>query len=271
MAQERRPADRSLATGRATKEELSAMTVSWPKGCGLKTFDVIDSTNEEARRLAAAGEAGPIWITAARQTAGRGRRGRVWESPSGNLAATLMLRPGKPAGECAQLSFAAAIAACDTVAHFAPAVEVRVKWPNDVLADGRKICGILLESASHGTEIPSFLAIGIGINLASHPEGTEYPATSLKALGTAVPTPDDALLHLAAHFARWYEIWCADGYAPIRDAWLARAKGLGERIRARLATGETQGIFEGIDETGALILREPAGVRRIAAGEVFFA
>ena len=245
--------------------------ISWPKGYGLKTFDVIDSTNEEARRLAQAGEPGPIWICAARQTAGQGRRGRVWESPTGNLAATLMLRPTKPAGECAQLSFAAAIAACDTLAGFAPSAELRVKWPNDVLAGGAKICGILLESAGPAGDAPAWLAIGIGINLAGHPEGTEFPATSLKALGAAVPTPDDALLHLAAHFARWYEAWRDEGFAPIRDAWLARAKGLGSRIRARLATGETQGVFEGIDETGALILREGTGaVRRIAAGEVFF-
>lgn len=247
-------------------------TLSWPKGYALKTFDVIDSTNEEAKRLAAGGEPGPIWISAARQTAGRGRRGRAWDSPTGNLAATLMLRPGKPAGECAQLSFAAAIAACDMLQTFAPGTQMRVKWPNDVLANGRKISGILLESASQGGEAPAFLAIGIGANLAMHPEGTEFPATSLKALGAVPPLPEDALLHLAANFARWYEVWRGEGFAALRDAWLARAMGLGTRIRARLATEETTGVFEGIDETGALILRETAGsVRRIAAGEVFFA
>ena len=120
------------------------MTFSWPKGCGLKSFDVINSTNEEAKRRAAAGEPGPIWISAARQTAGRGRRGRSWDSPTGNLAATLMLRPGKSATECAQLSFVAAIAAADMLRDFAPAADIRVKWPNDTLADGKKIAGILL-------------------------------------------------------------------------------------------------------------------------------
>jgi BirA family biotin operon repressor/biotin-[acetyl-CoA-carboxylase] ligase len=247
------------------------VTVSWPKGYGLKTFDVIDSTNDEAKRLATAGEAGPIWISAARQTAGRGRRGRVWDSPTGNLAATLMLRPGRSAGECAQLSFVAAIAASAMLSDFANASDIRVKWPNDVLAGGRKISGILLESASQGGEAPTWLAIGIGANLAIHPEGTEFPATSLKTLGAAVPAPDDALLHLAAHFAKWYEVWHGQGFAAIREAWLARAAGLGTRIRARLATQETPGVFEGIDETGALILRESAGqVRHISAGEVFF-
>jgi BirA family biotin operon repressor/biotin-[acetyl-CoA-carboxylase] ligase len=244
---------------------------SWPKGYALKTFDVIDSTNEEAKRLAAAGEPGPIWISAARQTAGRGRRGRAWDSPTGNLATTLMLRPGKSATECAQLSFVAAIAAVDMLAEFAPDTEIRVKWPNDALADGRKIAGILLESASIGGEAPTWLAIGIGVNLAMHPDGTEFPATSLKALGAAVPAPDDALLHLAAHFARWYEVWRGEGFAAIRDAWLARAAGLGTRIRARLSNEETSGVFEGLDETGALLLRENAGtVRAISAGEVFF-
>ena len=244
---------------------------AWPKGYGLKAFDVIDSTNEEAKRLAQRGEPGPIWISAARQTAGRGRRGRTWESPTGNLAATLFLRPGKPAAECAQLSFAAAIAACDTLAGFAPAADVKVKWPNDVLADGGKIAGILLESSGAAGETPDYLAIGIGMNLAMHPQGTEFPATSLPALGARVPQPDDVLLPLAAHLARWIEIWRDQGFAPVRDAWLARAKGLGTRIRARLATGEMHGIFEGIDEAGALILRDGQGpAQRISAGEVFF-
>jgi len=245
--------------------------LAWPVGTALKEFDEIDSTNEEARRLASAGARGPIWISAGRQTAGRGRRGRVWESPAGNLAATLLIAPGKPASECAQLSFAAAIAACDAVASFAPAAETRVKWPNDVLADGKKIAGILLESVSGAAGRPAWLAIGVGINLAHFPPETEFPATSLAALGTPAPSPYDALTQLAAHFAKWYEFWTAQGFAPIHDAWLARAAGLGVRIRARLSHEETSGVFEGIDQTGALILREGHGrTRLISAGEVFF-
>ena len=247
------------------------MSTNWPKGYALKSFDVIDSTNEEAKRLGAAGQAGPIWISATRQTAGRGRRGRIWESPSGNLAATLLLRPGKSAAECAQVSFVAAIATADALASFARGTDFRVKWPNDVLANGGKIAGILLESASQGSDPPQWLAIGIGINLAMHPEGTEHPATSLSRLGTTPPTPEDALLHLAAAFAKWYEIWHGEGFATIRDAWLARAAGLGTRIVARLSKEETSGVFEGIDEAGALLLREGVDrVRVIPAGEVFF-
>lgn len=243
----------------------------WPQGYARREWTEIDSTNEEARRLAASGERGPIWLRADSQTAGRGRRGRAWESPAGNLAATLLIGPGKPASECAQLSFVTAIAAADTASSFAPNTEIKVKWPNDVLANGRKLSGILLESASGGDGALTFLAIGIGINLAHFPPDTEFPATSLAALGVSVPSASAALTQLAAHFAKWYEVWMMNGFSPIQDAWLARAAGLGSRIRARLTHEETTGVFEGIDATGALILREAQGrTRTIAAGEVFF-
>ena len=243
----------------------------WPEGYALKEFAELDSTNEEARRLAAAGTETPVWIHADRQTKGRGRRGRDWQTPSGNLAATLLIRPDRPARECAQLSFVAAVAAAEALARVLPRSDIRVKWPNDVLADGRKVAGILLESASGAGAVPQWLAIGIGINLAHYPEGLELPATSVAALGGTAVSPRDALAHLAGAFAKWYEVWCAQGFAPIRDAWLARAAMLGARIRARLTNEETSGVFEGIDETGALILREAQGkTRLIAAGDVFF-
>ena len=244
---------------------------TWPQGYALREWTEIDSTNEEARRLAASGERGPIWLRADRQTAGRGRRGRTWESPIGNLAATLLISPGKPASECAQISFVTAIAAADAAAGFAANAEIKVKWPNDVLANGRKLAGILLESASGGDGALTFLAIGIGMNLAHFPPDTEFPATSLAALGVSAPSPSAALAQLAAHFAKWYDVWMVNGFSPIQDAWLARAAGLGSRIRARLTHEETSGVFEGIDNTGALILREAQGrTRTIAAGEVFF-
>jgi BirA family biotin operon repressor/biotin-[acetyl-CoA-carboxylase] ligase len=244
---------------------------AWPAGYALREWEEIDSTNEEARRLATAGERGPVWLRADRQTAGRGRRGRSWESPTGNLAATLLIAPNKPASEAAQLSFAAAIAVADTVCSFAAQADVKVKWPNDVLVDGKKLAGILLESASAGGHIPGYLAIGVGMNLAYHPADTEFPATSLSALNVAVPSASQALTQLAAQFAKWYDVWMTSGFAPIHDAWIARAAGLGTRIRARLTHEETSGVFEGIDNTGALILREAQGrTRIIAAGEVFF-
>jgi BirA family transcriptional regulator, biotin operon repressor / biotin---[acetyl-CoA-carboxylase] ligase len=236
----------------------------WPAGYGLAAHDELDSTNAEARRLVQGGETRPVWITAKRQTAGRGRRGRVWESPPGNLAATLLIHPARPLGEWAQLSFAAAVATADMVASLAPAATIAVKWPNDVLGDSKKLAGILLETAG------SALIIGIGVNLAAHPEGTEFPATSLPALGSKAVLPADALALLAQGFARWYEVWLDEGFAPIRDAWLARAAGLGQRIRARLPDRECMGVFEGIDADGALLLNEAGQTRVIAAGEVFF-
>ncbi|MEP6828946.1 MAG: biotin--[acetyl-CoA-carboxylase] ligase [Rhizomicrobium sp.] len=240
----------------------------WPQGYGLKRYDEIDSTNEEARRLAAAGETGPVWLTALRQTAGRGRRGRSWEMAGGNLAATLLLRPERPQGEWAQLSFVIAIAAADTMAGFTGDARVALKWPNDVLADGKKLAGILLETANGPAPV---LAIGIGINLAHHPDDTEFPATSLAGLGVNVPLADDALAALATGFAKWYDVWRAQGFEAIREAWLARAMGLGARIRARLATEERSGTFEGIDENGALLLNEGFGRASVLpAADIFF-
>lgn len=240
----------------------------WPQGYGLKRYDEIDSTNEEARRLAAAGEVGPLWLTALRQTAGRGRRGRPWEMAGGNLAATLLLRPSRPQGEWAQLSFVIAVAAADAATGFVPEARVALKWPNDVLADGKKLAGILLETANGPAPA---LAIGIGMNLAHHPEGTEFPATSLAALRKTVPSADEALAALAAEFAKWYEVWRTQGFEAIREAWLARAMGLGTRIRARLATEERCGTFEGIDENGALLLNEGFGRASVLpAADIFF-
>jgi len=244
---------------------------AWPLGYALLELDEIDSTNQEAKRRAAAGVTSPLWIVAARQSEGRGRRGNAWQSLSGNLAATLLIRPERRAAECAQLSFAAALAVSDMLAGFAPHAHLGLKWPNDVLADGRKIAGILLESESKADGTAAWLAVGIGVNLAAYPDDVELPATSLAVQGILPPTPRDAMLDLAAAFAKWYEVWRTQGFAPVREAWLARASGLGSRVRARLAKEEVVGVFQGIDESGALLLGLAGGVTRaIAAGEVFF-
>ena len=242
--------------------------ILWPQGYGRIQHQELDSTNSEARRLAEAGERGPVWISAARQSAGRGRRGRAWDSGEGNLAATLLLRPKAQLSVTGQLSFVAALAAAEMAAHFAPSAAITVKWPNDVLAEGKKLAGILLEggSASEG----NWLAIGIGVNLANFPQGTEFPATALAQLGVATPSSEDALSILAARFAHWYDAWMEDGFEIVRAAWLARASGLGASIRARLPNETRCGVFEGIDDRGALLLNEQGRVRAIAAGEVFF-
>lgn len=241
--------------------------ISWP--AGRVRYEELDSTNSEARRRAQAGESGPLWISTARQTAGRGRRGRVWDTAEGNLAATLLLRPQAQASVIGQLSFVAALAAAETAAHFAPSAAITVKWPNDVLAEGKKLAGILLEGGADSTG--QWLAVGIGMNLASFPEGTEFPATSLAQFGIASPSSEDALTVLAARFAHWYDAWMTDGFEIVRAGWLARASGLGASIRARLANHEIHnGVFEGIDAGGALLLNQAGSVRAIAAGEVFF-
>jgi BirA family biotin operon repressor/biotin-[acetyl-CoA-carboxylase] ligase len=237
---------------------------SWPAGYRRKDYVELDSTNEEARRLAEAGEATPLWIMAARQTAGRGRRGRAWDMAEGNLAATLLVRPEASQAITGQLSCAAALAAAEMVQHFAPGAAVTVKWPNDVLTEGRKIGGILLEGGK------DWLAIGIGVNLVHHPEGTAFPATSLPQLGIAPPSCDQAMGLLAARFAHWYDAWMENGFEALRATWLKRASGLGAPITARLPHETRAGVFEGIDASGALLLKEGTQVRAIAAGEVFF-
>ncbi|HUO97667.1 MAG TPA: biotin--[acetyl-CoA-carboxylase] ligase [Rhizomicrobium sp.] len=239
----------------------------------------VGSTNDWAKQQARENPdllLGATWMVAERQTAGRGRFGNKWQSARGNLFASLLLKPDRPAAECAQLSFVAALAVGDMIGRFAPGVSIRLKWPNDVLADGRKIAGILLESETGPDGQPAWLVIGIGVNLASFPE--KLPAISLAALGVDPPVPFDragggagALECLDDMFSKWYEVWRTGGFAPIREAWLARAEGLGRRIRVRLANEEIQGVFRDIDDTGALVLGLPGGATRsVAAGEVNF-
>ncbi len=243
-----------------------------PTGYELASFEEIDSTNEEARRRALHGERGPLWIWALKQTAGRGRRGRSWDSPVGNLMTTLLLAPGTPAADAARLSFVAALAVRDLIMHFASTVDVRVKWPNDVLIDGKKVAGILLESsADANARILPWLAVGMGINLHHAPEGTAFPATSLSAHAEA-PAPPEALTILAANWHRHFSTWREHGFDPIRAAWLQRAVGLGQSIEVRLPGESVNGIFRSLDQDGALLLALPDGtVRAITAGEVFFA
>jgi BirA family transcriptional regulator, biotin operon repressor / biotin---[acetyl-CoA-carboxylase] ligase len=237
---------------------------SWPRDLGLHRYDALDSTNEEARRLAKNGVRGPLWIVSREQTAGRGRRGRVWISQSGNLFATLLLPAA--ASLSAQLGFAAGLAAADTIAAHAPGAEVALKWPNDVLLNGAKVAGILLERLGEDA-----LAIGVGINLAHYPNITEVPSISIAAVTGNPPDLDGFLLRLASRTTTWYEIWLEQGFQPVRKAWLLRACGLGHPIRAKLADSERDGVFEDLDKDGALLLRDGAGtLTRITACDVFF-
>jgi len=241
----------------------------------ILSFDEIDSTNAEARRRAEAGEGGPLWITALRQRAGRGRRGRAWSTETGNLAATLLTTTAKPPAEAAQVTFVAALAIADLYDAYVPASLVSIKWPNDVLIGDAKASGILVESGARLDGL-LWLAVGCGVNLNHAPGGAERPATRiadhLRGDVSAAPTPEQAMTALAEAFARRFADWERLGFAATADAWTARARGLGQSCIARLHAETIEGVAEGLEADGALRLRLPDGqVRRITAGDVFFA
>lgn len=237
----------------------------------IESYAELDSTNAEARRRAEAGDGGPVWIRADVQTAGRGRRGRAWSTQKGNLAATLLTLTDRPPAEAAQLSFVAALAACDLADTCLGAGAARLKWPNDVLVHGRKAVGILVESGSRA-DGRLWLAVGIGVNLAHAPSETERPATAFaEHMGGPPPGPETALEVLAAAFERWRGAWTTQGFAPIAAGWSERATGLGQRCEARLPNRTLSGVAEGLDPDGALRLRlDDGGLERITAGDVFF-
>lgn len=237
----------------------------------IEAYEELDSTNAEARRRAEAGATGPVWIVAARQTAGRGRRGRTWKTAGGNLAATLLFSLDKPAAEAAQVSFIAALAVADLAEACLGPGAGRLKWPNDLLVFGRKAAGILVESGP-GPDGSLWLAVGIGVNLANAPTDVERPATAFADhMAGPAPKPLDALEILASAFARWLAIWTREGFSPIAEAWTARAHGLGQACEARLPNAVISGTAERLDLDGALVLRRDDGsLVRITAGDVFF-
>ena len=240
----------------------------WPTGVGRIVLPEIESTLTYAARIAPE-LAGPTWILALRQTAGRARRGRAWVDPKGNFAATLVMQPAGGPAQAALRSFIASLALFDAiVAATGRSAGLALKWPNDVLLNGRKLAGILLESAGNGA-----LSIGIGVNLLNVPETVEEgavpPVSLLNETGTNV-TPEEFLDLLAPAFARYEAQFTTYGFDPIRTAWLTRAARVGEVITARTGTSERIGTFETLDETGALILRTPQGRQVITAGEVYF-
>jgi BirA family biotin operon repressor/biotin-[acetyl-CoA-carboxylase] ligase len=247
--------------------------VSLPAGYRLAVFDALESTNEQARRMAMDGAPDGTVIWAKSQTAGRGRQGRQWQSPEGNMFCSIIARPDMPPAEAAQFSFVTALAMGQAVADLLPdGVEMHYKWPNDLLLDGKKAAGILLESSGVASGRLDWLVIGAGLNVAEFPDVTDgYPATSLRALG-ARPVPlQDIVMRFVAGFAHWRGRWQNEGLSVVREAWLARAARLGETITVRLPNEQLQGRFSGLDEGGGLLLDMNDGSRRtITAGDVFF-
>lgn len=233
------------------------------------SYDTLGSTNAEALVLARAGERGPVWITAKTQSAGRGRRGNDWVSPPGNLYATLLLTEPAPSPRAAQLSFVAGLAVRDAVAACAGGLggALTLKWPNDVLIGGRKVAGLLIEAEN----APVFsVAIGIGVNCVSHPDGTPYPAADLAGEGARVTAEALFAALVPAMQARLAQWQGGANFPSIRRDWLKYAAGLGEFIQVRLPERELHGRFMGLDENGRLLVQPETGPHlKITAGEVF--
>lgn len=247
-----------------------------PSPYRLVELECVDSTNAEAKRLAEQGCPDSTVVWAKRQTQGRGRRGRDWVSNEGNLCFSMVLRLPYPMSDMTQLSFVAANALAEAIQVAAPqGAFVKVKWPNDVLVEGKKIAGILMEGeAEPGSDRFKWLVLGMGVNVATHPPAseTETPATSLAGEGvTGVGLDLQCLLGtIIKQFLAGLATWKSLGFGPIRRHWLLRAKGLGGPIRVRLPNESLNGIFAALDENGALVLHldgEPN--RLITAGDVF--
>ncbi len=226
----------------------------------VRTVIETGSTNIDLLALAADGVSEGTWLRAERQTGGRGRHGRSWISPPGNLYASTVVRlsPGDP--PAATLALVSAVALHQALSTLAGGETLQIKWPNDILAGGAKLAGILLERSGHA------VVIGFGANLAHHPESLDRPVTSLAAMTGAAPDPAVAVCVLADAFARWLGCWRAQGIGPVRTRWLSAAHPLG----TALMTSGGDGLFDGLDDTGALRLRLADGTSRVIhAGDVF--
>jgi len=240
-------------------------------GVRLEALATVGSTNEEGRLRAQRGEPVPLWITAQAQTEGRGRMDRSWDSPAGNLYASLLLRDPSPHDRAPELAFVAALALRDAVIAEASALApaLSFKWPNDLLLAEQKCAGILIEGEAEPGKSLSII-VGIGINCASHPADAAYPATDLRSHGAAV-TPDRLFRRLSATMCGRIVQWDRGrGFAAIRSDWLSCAHKLGEAITVRNGLGEKHGRFAGLDPSGRLILEAPGGgSEKISAGDVF--
>jgi BirA family biotin operon repressor/biotin-[acetyl-CoA-carboxylase] ligase len=240
----------------------------------LLSYDVLDSTNAEAKRLAGGGASHGAVIWAKKQTAGRGRLGREWVSAEGNLYVTVLLNPAASLEQCAQLSFVAALAVAETLEGIVPdASAIRCKWPNDVLASGKKISGILLESFTTKQLVTTqqWIAVGIGINVDNFPEHVMFPATCLRDAGVELISAKIVLSRLIHNFIHCYDLWVAKGFAPIEKAWAARAYHIDQPVEVIVGDDRLSGTFAGIDSAGHLLLRDKKkALRVIAAGDVFY-
>jgi BirA family biotin operon repressor/biotin-[acetyl-CoA-carboxylase] ligase len=229
---------------------------------------VLPSTNDEARRLALGGAADFTIVWADQQTAGRGRLDRQWVSPQGNLYASFVLRPAIAPARAAEIGFVAALAVAETIADLVPTASVTLKWPNDVLVQGRKIAGLLLEAHPSSDGELGFVVLGIGINIASHPEAARYPAISLAAIDPAIPSVESVLRRLSTALGATLAFWRDVGFPAILDRWTTRAHGLGEPIVVTTGPGSVMGVFQGLAPDGALLVETASGIRSVTVGDV---
>lgn len=245
--------------------------VAMPAGWTLVHLGETSSTNAEAkaRALSGAPEGTVVWADA--QTGGRGRSDRVWESGVGNLLFSLVVRPACGLAESGQISFISAVALAEALQDLAPDLPIQCKWPNDLLGAHGKLCGILLEACDVRGARAGAVIVGIGVNIAWQPgEGALYPASSLEREGARL-SREAVLSAFLARFSGWLETWRRDGFPPVRQAWLTRARGVGQEVTVRLPGETVRGVFESLDEDGALVLSGlPEGTRLIRAGDVFF-
>lgn len=242
----------------------------------LLSYDALDSTNEEAKRLAQGGASHGAVVWARRQTHGKGRAGREWVSEPGNLFVSFLLSPKCDLKEAAQLSFVASVAVAGALAQVLPAAsKLSLKWPNDILLGDKKLGGILLESFTTPSEKPkgkpkTWIVVGVGVNVDSAPDGVALPAACLKESGVELISAKIVLVRLINHFIAQYNLWQEEGFAPVRKAWLARAGHLGKKIEVKLGEEIVKGTFEGIGKDGALEIASRGKKRSVYAGEVFF-
>ena len=230
----------------------------------IRTVVETTSTNADLLAEARAGAPEGTWLRAERQSGGRGRLGRAWQSPPGNLYASTIVRLRTHDPDPATLALVAAVALEEVASAYAGAAPLAIKWPNDLMAGSAKLAGILLERAGDA------VVIGFGVNLAHHPKGLERPVTSLAAIAASAPEPDAFLTDLAEAVARWLARWRAEGLAPVIHRWLARAHPICTALTAATPEGQVDGLFAGLTPDGALRLRRAdGGVEVIRAGDVF--
>ena len=234
----------------------------------LKVVEVLPSTSDLCRDLAEAGEPDGLAVLARRQTAGRGSRGREWTSPPGNLSLSVLLRAREPARHAGQWALLAGVALAETVAHYLPVPHaIALKWPNDVLLDGRKLAGILVDSAADAEGQLRYVVIGIGVNLAVAPERPDRSTACLAEL-TAPPAPEDFAERLLGRITRWRGVRLVEGFGPVRTAWHARSQELGSHIAIKHGEGVVGGRYAGLGEDGSLLLQAGGRVRAFTTGEV---